>query len=125
MLFVIPTTAPFVNYIHVRLPVFARRSRAQLLRWAQSIPPNTEVDMTTMRSYGRPRVTRMPLEDLQKRTLGFGVANLVKLQRPYQSKAKRPWWMGKEPTQFYVGSARGKSREASVWQIIWDKIPNP
>ena len=123
MLYVMYFTAPFVSYIHVQLPIFARRSREQLLKWAESMSPTTEIDLTTMRIYGRPRVSRMPLGDLRKKKSHFGIANLVKAQKPSSAEVKRPWWMGKPLTEFYVGNERGRSREASVWQKALARIP--
>ncbi len=123
MFYVMYFTAPFVSYVHIRLPMFARRSREQLFRWAENISPATEIDMTTMRLYGRPRVSRMPLGDLRKSKSSFGIANLVRAQSSSQAEFRRPWWMNKPPKQFYVGNERGKSREASVWQKAFGRIP--
>ena len=123
MLYVMYFTAPFVSYVHVQLPIFARRSREQLLRWAESMSPTTEIDMTTMRFYGRPRVSRMPLGDLRKKKPSFGIANLTRAQRSSPAKGERPWWMAAPLTEFYVGNERGKSREASVWQEALARIP--
>ncbi len=123
MLYVMYSTAPFVSYVHIRLPIFARRSREQLLRWAESMSPTTEIDMTTMRSYGRPRVSRIPLRELQRTKASLGIANLTRVQSSSQAEMKRPWWMNKPPKHFYVGNDRGKSREASVWQKALERIP--
>ena len=123
MLYVTYFSAPFVSYVHVRLPIFARRSREQLLRWAKRVSPSTEIDLTTMRFYGRPSVSRMPLSDLRKIKTNFSVANLVRTEKPLQPNLERPWWMPKPRMEFYVGKERGKSREASVWRMIFDRIP--
>ena len=125
MLYVMYFTAPFVSYVHIRLPLFARRSREQLLRWAESMSPTTEIDLTTMRFYGRPRVSRMPLQDLRKAKPSFGIANLIRVQKPPHAKTGRPWWMGKPLTGFYVGNERGQSREPAVWQKVLEKLPRP
>lgn len=123
MLYVMYFTAPFVSYVHIRLPMFARRSREQLLRWAESMSPTTEIDLTTMRSYGRPRVSRILLRDLRKTKASLGIANLTRVQSSSQAGSKRPRWMSKPPTHFYVGNERGKSREASVWRKAFERIP--
>ena len=85
--------------------------------------PTTEIDMTTMRVYGRPRVSRMPLSDLRKTKRSFGIANLVRPQKSSKDEVKRPWWMGQPLMEFYVGNERGKSREAFVWQKALERIP--
>ncbi len=123
MVYVMYFTAPFVSYVHVRLPIYARRSREQLLRWAESMSSTTEIDMTTMRLYGRPRVSRMPLGDLRTTKPSYGIANLIRAQTPSQVEAKRPWWTNRPLTEFYVGNERGKSREPSVWQKALERIP--
>ena len=123
MLYVMYFTAPFVIYVHVRLPIFARRSKEQLLRWAESMPLTTEIDLTTMRLYGRTRVSRVPLGELRKTKSNLGIANLVRVLKPFEAQVKRPWWMSKPQTEFYVGNDRGKSREASIWGKVLEKIP--
>ena len=123
MVYVMYFTAPFVSYVHVRLPIYARRSREQLLRWAENMSPTTEIDMTTMRLYGRPQVSRMPLGELRTTKPSFGIANLIRAQRPSGVEVKGSWWTNKPLTKFYVGNERGKSREPSVWQKALERIP--
>ena len=122
MVFVAYTTAPFVSYIHLRLPVFARQSREQLWRWARKIPPSTEIDLTTIRSFGRPRVSRMLVSDLQTTSARLGVANLGRKPSRPGTEVERSWWMGKQPRLFYVGTDHGRSREPSMWQKVLDVI---
>ena len=119
MIFVAYTTAPFVNYIHVRLPVYARQSQKQLLRWSKTLPINTDIDVTTMRFSGRPRVSRMIVSDLRERKARLGVANLVRTRS--SGKFKGPWWMGPELKTFYVGAERGRINEDSIWQKILER----
>lgn len=123
LLFVAYTAAPFVNYVHIKLPTFARQSREHLLRWAKNIPPSTEIDMTTMRLYGLPRVSRMAVADLrEKEKTAFGVANLVRVPARFGGGGKRPWWMGREVTSFYVGLDQRAGREPAVWPSVLEGI---
>ncbi len=122
MFFVAYTTAPFVSYVHLRLPIFARQSREHLMRWVKKIPPSTEVDLTTIRFYGKPRVSRMQISDLHPTKAKLGISNLVRELRDPAPAAKRPWWAGKIPRKFYVGSERGRSREPSIWQKVLEVI---
>jgi len=122
MLFVAYTTAPFVTYIHLRLPAFARRSRDGLIRYSKSLPADARIEFTTMKFSGRQGFTAMRVSDLKPMRARFGIANLVRLPPPATSAPSRPWWMGKRATQFYVGSERGRSREKAVWDNILDYI---
>ena len=122
MLFVGYTTAPFVNYVHIRLPIFARRSREQLVRWSKNIPLDTEIDMTTIRVFGLARVTRMRLAELRmSKKRGLAVANLQRIA-PADEVSKRPWWMGRKPTDFYVVEERWKSGDATIWHRVLNAI---
>ena len=122
MVFVAFTTAPFVIYVHIRVPVFARQSREQLMRWSKGIPSSTEIDITTMRFSTRPRATRMRLQDLQSKRGRLGVANLAGSAAVSFPTPKRPWYLGKIPSQFYVGRQNTKSREPSVWPHVLSSV---
>ena len=121
MLFVAYTTAPFVTFIHIKLPIFARRSKDHLLRWIQKLPQTTEIDVTTMRFSGYARVSRMLLSDLKQTRARLGVANLVRT-KGLSDESTKPWWRPKEPRLFYVGKEDPLSRKKSVWQTaLWQK----
>lgn len=133
MIFVTYTTRPFVNHLSIKLPGFARRSREHLMQWAQQVPRNTEIEMTTMRFSGRLRVSRMLLSDLRETKVRFGVENLVKVSNsPVSSHFSRLWWMGKEPDVFYVCPESTQGRKSNprqvgawqreVWQHVLDQI---
>lgn len=130
MLFVTYVTSPFVNYIHIKLPHVTIRTKDQLMRWAYKMPRNTEIDLTTMRFSGLPRVSRMTLADLRQSKGRFGVANLAKSSS--SKKPLRPWWKGKVPKLFYVDNERVKVRKAveapssigkkAIWELVLDRI---
>ena len=121
MIFVTYTTAPFVSFVHIKVPSFARRSRAQLSRWIQEVPKSTEIDLTTMRFAGRARVTRLPLSDLKPTKARLGVANLAKISR-LSTEPSKPWWMGKELNLFYVANENKSNQESKIWQTSsWQK----
>lgn len=121
LLYVTYCAAPFVAFVHIKLPVFARRSKDQLLKWAQNIPPNTELDMTTIRSYGSLRISRMPISELHPAKTRFGIENLVRVPK-FPMLNKKPWWAAKERNFFFVGNARRKTVETTVWQKALEKI---
>jgi hypothetical protein len=116
MVFVAYTTGPFVNYIHLRLPVFARASRDMMLRYSQKLPKDAEVDITTMNFIGKPRVSRVKVCELYPTQQRFGLANYARNTR--MSNANRPWWMGRTPTLFGVHGSRGKVRGGEAWNNI-------
>ncbi|MCJ1245228.1 hypothetical protein MMC30_002430 [Trapelia coarctata] len=123
LLFVAYTTAPFVHYVHVRLPVFARQSQEQLIRWSKNIAPSTEIDLTTMRLYGLPRVTRVLLSNLREKDRSLlSVANLVKVPSRFSGPTKRPWWMGRAMTRFYVSKEQPKNRDLAIWPKVLESI---
>lgn len=121
MLYVMWASSPFVAYVHIKVPLFARRSKEQLLRWAQNIAPETELDLTTIKSYGFPRVSRMFVADLRPVKARLGIENLSRLPRAPPSKPK-PWWVSNEQRRFFVGNERKKSIETSIWQIVFSQI---
>lgn len=121
MLYVMTVSAPFVVYVHIKLPQFARRSREQLLRWAENIPPSTELDLTTIRTYGRPRVSRLTLAELKPVKARFGIENLARIQRKY-GRTPRPWWAHREQHLFFVGNQRRKTFESSIWNKVCGRI---
>ena len=114
-------SSPFVAYVHIRLPGFARRSKEQLLKWSQNIPASTEVEMTTVKSYGSLRSSRMQIAELQPTKALFGIQNLLRVPK-YTTNRKRPWWMPKQQCWFYVGNERRKTVETAVWQKVWSQI---
>ena len=123
LLYVTYCAAPFVTYVHIKLPLSARRSREQLLKWAQNIPLSAEVDLTTIKSYGSLRISRMPISELHHTKARFGIENLVRIPQ-LPSKKKKPWWAPKERNLFFVGSDRRKTVEKAVWQKALEKMGN-
>ncbi|MCJ1405303.1 hypothetical protein MMC11_008530 [Xylographa trunciseda] len=123
LLFVGYTTKPFVNYVHIRLPIFARQSQEHLLRWSKTIAPDTEIDMTTMRFFGLPRVSRMQVADLREtKRSTLSVANLARVPAQSDSAKKRPWWAGKEVMRFYIGHNERKGSESAIWPSVLEAI---
>lgn len=125
LFYVMYYASPFVAYVHLKLPIFARRSREQLLKWAQSMPSNTEVEMTTIKSYGSLRITRFPIGELQPAKAKFGIENLKRVPKPVSTSKKRPWWAPKEQSLFFVDATqRRKTVESAVWQKVLEQIKN-
>jgi len=111
-------TSPFVNYIHLRLPIFARYSKDLLLRYSKSLPPTAELDITTMNFIGKPKVTRMKITDLQSKKQRFGMVNFVRKAGTEDVTKKRAWYLGKPPTRFGVHGGRTKILGGEVWENV-------
>ncbi|MCJ1352264.1 MAG: hypothetical protein MMC33_002248 [Icmadophila ericetorum] len=127
LLFVAYITSPFVNFIRIKLPVFARRSQEQLLRWSKDIPLDTEIEIATIRLNGLVRYSRLRLKDLKEESGRFGMANLKKVTSDADHSPKRPWWKGRELKVFLIGSAKGSRRSLSnsvVWERAFERIRN-
>ena len=116
MVFVGYTSAPFVTYIHLRLPLFARQSRDMLLRYTKNLPRDAELDITTMNFVGKPRVARVKVIELHQVKERFGQANYARDTKAINEK--RPWWMGKAVGQFGVHSNTKRIMGGEVWNNI-------
>ncbi|KAK1731814.1 hypothetical protein CaCOL14_008999 [Colletotrichum acutatum] len=64
-LFVAYTSAPFVTYIYLRLPPYARQSRALLERYVRTLPPTAQLEIGTMGLATRPRLTAVTAAELR------------------------------------------------------------
>ncbi|KAG2420826.1 hypothetical protein HFD88_000440 [Aspergillus terreus] len=97
MLFVAYTAAPYVNFVHLALPVFARRSREQAIQYAKNLPPTATLYINTMRFTTIPRQTEVQLGDLVRDR---------KLFRPITFRNTNPkpvpWWQGRPLREFYA-----------------------
>lgn len=122
MLFVAYTAAPFVNYVHLALPAFARRSREEILKYAQNLPPTCTLYINTMRFTTIPRRTEVCLSDLTPGRSTLRPVNIINTNPERQS-----WWKGKTITNFYV-SEKSKSTKATstfypeVWKYVYGSI---
>ncbi|KAJ5543285.1 hypothetical protein N7535_005713 [Penicillium sp. DV-2018c] len=122
MLFVSYTAAPYVNFIHLALPAFARKSREAAVQYAKELPPTAVLYLTSMRFNTIPRQTAVRVGDLVpvKDTL-----RPVTFQN--MDPTPQPWWKGKVPTQFYTASQSKPGRQTSaffpeLWSGIYEQI---
>jgi hypothetical protein len=116
MVFVSYASGPFVNYVHLKLPVFARSSREMMHRYSQKLPKDAEIDITTMNLIGKPRVSRMKISELYPAKERFGLANYARNTKVLNSK--RPWWMGRVPRQFGIHGSRSKIMGGEIWDNV-------
>lgn len=116
MVVVMYISGPFVNYIHLRLPPFARHSREMMIRYSKSLPKDAEIDITTMNLVGKPRVARMKVSSLYPIKERFGLANYGRDTKELNSK--RPWWMGRAVRQFGVHAGKSQIMGGEVWENV-------
>jgi hypothetical protein len=122
MLFVSYTAAPYVNFIHLALPAFARKSREAAVQYAKDLPPTAVLYLTNMRFNTIPRQTAVRIGDL------IPVKDTV---RPVTFENLKPtpqrWWQGKAPTKFYADAKSKPGRQTSaffpeLWNGIYQQI---
>jgi len=113
-------SSPFVTYIHLRLPIFARQSHEMLLRYSKTLPKTAELDITTMNFIGKPRVTRVKAGDLYATKERMGFANYCR--DTTELNTKRPWWMGKAIRQFGVHNEKSGIMDGQVWENVAKSI---
>ncbi|KAJ6180548.1 hypothetical protein N7519_011009 [Penicillium mononematosum] len=122
MLFVSYTAAPYVNFIHLALPAFARKSREAAVQYAKDLPPTAVLYLTSMRFNTIPRQTAVRLGDL---------IPIKDALRPVTFQNLNPspqrWWQGRAPTKFYTGTHSKPGRQTSaffpeLWNVIYQQI---
>ena len=121
LVFVAYTTSPFVAFIHVRIPPFARQSEEMLRRFVKTIPPQTELEITTLSFIAKPRATTVMLSDLYPVNGRMGIVNLAR--DTAAENARRKWYMFRAVGNFaaYPGSNTAR-RTPWVWESIVNTI---
>ncbi|CAL3970340.1 unnamed protein product [Diplocarpon coronariae] len=109
-------SAPFVTYIHLRLPAFARHSREMLFRYSKSLPATAELDITTMNFVGKPRVARVKIADICPVRQRLGFANYAR--DTGKLDAKRPWYGRRAVGQFGVHNEKSGIMGGEVWENV-------
>ncbi|KNG83041.1 hypothetical protein ANOM_008148 [Aspergillus nomiae NRRL 13137] len=122
MLFVSYTSAPFVNFVHLALPAFARRSKEQTLQYAKNLPPTATLYINTMKFTTIPRQTEVRLGDLVP-----DKAILRPVSFRNKNPAPLPWWAGKTLRQFYAAEKSQPGRESTtfypeLWEHVYKQI---
>ncbi|XXH05466.1 hypothetical protein Hte_011893 [Hypoxylon texense] len=122
LLFVAYTTSPFVSFVHLRLPPFARQSEDLLRRFAaRKLPPGAELDVTTMSLIAKPRASRVRVADLRRVSRRLGIVNLAR--DAAAENAARRWYMFRAVADFSAQpSANTVKRAPWVWESIVNRI---
>jgi hypothetical protein len=107
--------------VHLKLPVYAQKSREVLQRFVKTIPPNTPIWVTTMNLFGKPRQSSMLVSDLRPVSQRFGMINYER-DRPTRAPRWYHWFMMPPATKFNIPPRVGSAREDWVWTEIADII---
>lgn len=110
------TTAPFVTYVHLALPLWARASQSRLFRYASKLPSTAVLDITSLR-WIWPRVTRLRASELYIHKNQVG-AMTIRRNVPQAVKDARQWWQWQPLKQFYVAGKTGNTTEKGVWEEV-------
>ncbi|KAK2766667.1 hypothetical protein FQN54_005979 [Arachnomyces sp. PD_36] len=118
MLFVAYTASPFVNYVHLATPAFARRSREEILKYAKNLPPTSTLYINTMKFTTIPRRTEVRLSDLAPGQAALRPVNLINT-----NPEKQAWWKGKAITKFYAsGKSKSTKATSTFYPEVWDYV---
>jgi hypothetical protein len=122
MLFVAYTSAPYVSFIHLALPAFARKSRETAMHYAKELPPTATLILTTTRFNAIPRQTAVRLGDIMPDKSPFRPVTFRNV-----NPAPRSWWMGRPTTQFFAADQSQPGRQSTafypeLWPDIYKRI---
>ncbi|KAI0873804.1 hypothetical protein GGS24DRAFT_501389 [Hypoxylon argillaceum] len=120
LVFVAYITNPMVTFIHIRLPPFVRRSEEMLRRYARSLPPHTELEITTMSLIAKPRVSTVNLSELKPVNKRFGTVNMTR--DTTAANAAKEWYKFRAVGNFGVREQSGVSRAPWVWDEINTRV---
>ncbi|KAI1638781.1 hypothetical protein F4809DRAFT_639274 [Biscogniauxia mediterranea] len=100
LVFVSYVASPFVTFIHIRLPPYARQSREMLNRFVKNLPSNLELEITTMNFLAKPRLSKVMTSELRKDAGRFGLVNWTR--DTTAENARRKWYMPRAIGKFSV-----------------------
>ena len=119
------SSKPFVQFIHIRLPLGARRSKESLLEWSKKIDPSTEFRIMSMNFIGLPTISTVATKNLRDCSTKAGIANLERIFDATAMNQNRPWYQGKKPRLFYVAEPAIKDTPSTVLGNVLKQIRNP
>ncbi|KAK2743221.1 hypothetical protein CKAH01_06931 [Colletotrichum kahawae] len=135
-------SAPFVTHVFLRLPPYARQSRALLERHVRALPATAQLEVGTLGLAGRPRATLVSVFDLRPVPADAGFretrARLVTHTRDVADLMKRKKWYHYRPVSLFglpaketAGGAKSSSgyrnaaKDAWVYDIIRPMLGKP
>lgn len=128
-------TSPWVKQIRIKLPPYARRSRGVLMRFANNIPPDTRLEIQTLRVIPFKRTDTVFITELQSlpRTFFTGIrwfSNLKRIKTDAwreRQRHKSMWskWVAfmNEPRWQFSTSKVNEAKDApGMWEIMMEGI---
>lgn len=110
-------------WIHMRLPQEFLKNPQRLDKYIEHLRPDTELAITTMGVLGKPRVSRVKLEDLRYEKRRFGLVNYTR--DTSTEDAKRKWYQFRAVSEFRIedeASTAKKSKQPWKWYTIMRDI---
>ncbi|KAI1432162.1 hypothetical protein GGR50DRAFT_675670 [Xylaria sp. CBS 124048] len=124
VVFVAYITSPFVLFMHLRLPPIARHSEETMRRYLQTVvktmPPEAELEITTMSLIAKPRVSVVRLAELRPVNKRFGVVNLTR--DTAAENATRKWYMFRAVGNFSTQITSGTPNYPWFWNGLWESL---
>lgn len=121
-LVVLYTSSPFVVFIHLRLPAYARHPDRELLRrFVRNIPANTQLDITTMNLVGRPRLATVSVSDLVPAHEKLRIVNFIDTQASAAAAAAN--FKVTRPTAANPAADSAKPQKKAKFFTTSDKFP--
>ncbi|EEH46968.2 uncharacterized protein PADG_03066 [Paracoccidioides brasiliensis Pb18] len=122
MLFVLYTTAPFVNFIYLSIPRAAQRTRQRAQSYLKDVPRNAVLNIETMKFNFYFRKTQVVLSDLILGRSMFRPVNLINT-----NPMPQPWWKGNNVFFYAPAKTRFSAKPTSkyfpeVWEEVFAKI---
>ncbi|THC99714.1 hypothetical protein EYZ11_000764 [Aspergillus tanneri] len=122
MVFVAYTGAPFVNFVHLALPVFARQSREKTIQYAKNLPPTATLYINTMKISTGSFQTSVRLGDLAYATDRFRPVTFQITKEPLPGRLT---WL--TPRKFFAEphSSPGHPAPAfypQLWEPVYKQI---
>ncbi|KAI1855657.1 hypothetical protein JX266_000522 [Neoarthrinium moseri] len=115
LLFVAWTTSPFVMFMHVRLPPFARQSEQMLRQYLKKLPRDAELAVTTMSPIAKARASKLRVSELRQDNQRLGIVNYVR--DTTAEDATRKWYNYRA-----VGKFSFQANKAPRVPWAWDEL---
>jgi hypothetical protein len=137
--FIAFTTAPFVTHVYLRIPgnVVTGSNKTALKRFVESgLESSTQITLTTMSLFAKPRHTTVPLGELVPCRRRLGLVNYAREQsaasRAKEAKARK-WYHWRPVREFFVMELRAPTRvryqerktdqvERWIWTAVEGKL---
>lgn len=136
--FIAFTTAPFVTHVYLRVPGSVVASgKTALQRFVDGgLENGTQITLTTMSLFAKPRHTTMPLSELVPCRRRLGLVNYARAQsaasRAKEAKARK-WYHWRPVREFFVMELRAPTRvryqekktdqvERWIWTAVEGKL---